>query len=798
MRLRHTIGIGLALLALVEPSRGAEALVYNNSFDKAADGRSEPDGWSTAGDPAVVQELTLDQDPQCGRVARHTCTLWPAEVATADTAPPKRQWLPVISTDGTTNALANSSFEGGEGWGCSAGEYLDWTADVFRRVGQWDQSQAFHGKRSWKVTLSADKPLKIYGGHSMLAPDVRTLDLEPAGWLRVEPGQSYVFSAYVKSDRPGMRLRIGMKGSKDGHEVTAEIGPRWQRVEASFAPQSEVVRCLLHFGLREGEQGETTLWIDAAQLERGTSASPYHPRAALEAGIETDAAGNLFTDPGKGLCFRLRAFNDAGQSAPLRGRLRVTDFWDRTVWEEKPDLELGPSQGAERSYAVLAGRRGFFRVHWEPEGGVAQTLRCALVEPCDEEDAIFGFNHVFCEDFLLPLAHQAGMRWWRDWSNQWDAVQPERNAPFDFRSQDVEVDRVLGQKGRMLMLLPYPSARWSAAVPPQVAKRLDDLHAKGSLPPEDERRAIVACKPQRLEEFAQYVRATVEHFQGRVTHYEILNESLFTHYALPSSTDDGYGYKMSDYLDVLRTAYQAAKAADPKCTVIGGVACGPGSNWGKEFISQGGLGFCDVTNYHWYPTGEHAEAMEFAFKLPLKQMQAAGDTRPVWVTEFGLYAEDEPTSIPSRAGDDTMNKAMRPDERTASVDLVQLATVMFAHGVRKVFFHAGTCQGFHDSSTGNIFFEYGGAPRKMYPAAAAMARVLAPDFQFVRKWDKPDGLLAYEFRSRGRTVVILWTRKPGGVKLDLPQGFQAMDLMGNRLEDKEVVAGESPLYLVGK
>src|SRR5512136_2613226 len=109
MRLHHTIGIGLALFALVGPSRGAE-----------------------------------------------------------------RQLLPVISTDGVTNFLANSSFEGGEGWGCSAGKYFGWTADVFRRVGQWDDSQAVHGKRSWKVTLSADKPLKIYGGYALLGAEVRT------------------------------------------------------------------------------------------------------------------------------------------------------------------------------------------------------------------------------------------------------------------------------------------------------------------------------------------------------------------------------------------------------------------------------------------------------------------------------------------------------------------------------------------------------------------------------------------------------------------------------------------------
>jgi hypothetical protein len=154
--------------------------------------------------------------------------------------------------------------------------------------------------------------------------------------------------------------------------------------------------------------------------------------------------------------------------------------------------------------------------------------------------------------------------------------------------------------------------------------------------------------------------------------------------------------------------------------------------------------------------------------------------------------------------DDPSNSAihaagyLRPDERTASVDLVQWATVMFAHGVRKVFYHAGTCQGFHDSSTGNMFFEYGGLPRKMYPAVATMARLLAPDFQFVRKWTRPEGLCAYEFRSRGRTVVILWGRRGNASKLDVPEGFEALDLMGNAVGGKQVVVGETPLYLLGR
>ncbi len=118
-------------------------------------------------------------------------------------------------------------------------------------------------------------------------------------------------------------------------------------------------------------------------------------------------------------------------------------------------------------------------------------------------------------------------------------------------------------------------------------------------------------------------------------------------------------------------------------------------------------------------------------------MQGRGEAKPIWVTEFGLYAEDDPVTLPAHAGDSTMDDAMRPDERTASSDLVQWTTVMFAHGVRKVFFHAGTCQGLHDSSTGNMFFEYGGAPRKMYPAVATLARLFDAGFSVRPQVGKP-------------------------------------------------------------
>lgn len=62
----------------------------------------------------------------------------------------------------------------------------------------------------------------------------------------------------------------------------------------------------------------------------------------------------------------------------------------------------------------------------------------------------------------------------------------------------------------------------------------------------------------------------------------------------------------------------------------------------------------------------------------------------------------------------------------------------------------------------------------------------------------PEGLCAYEFRSQGRTVVILWTRRTNPSKLDVPGGFQVLDLMGNAMPGRQAIPGETPLYLIGK
>jgi len=862
------------------------ALVFNGSFEQAADKDGIPDGWAAVGRPGIEQRLSIAADPQRGHVAKLNCTrfvggfpdshvmlaqldragvragqwyrlrLWAkaddlesgsarvalvnrqrwANVGLDDSFAPRetweplefffrakddlkpqdsrfqiwfsgtgalyvddvtlepvaefrRQWHPQLPMTGVTNALLNSGFEcGGAGWGCWAPDLPGWGGEVFRLLGDWDDRRAFEGRRSWKLSLSPETlPICYFDYFDPIQSPVKTLLIGHEGWVPVERGQSYVFSAYVAADRLNTAVRVVI-WQADGRRLqqTFSVGQDWMRVQLAFTAETDFACGFVGLDLHQTQKPEGTLWLDAIQWERGKEPSSYRPRNSLEAQAEADKVGNIFTDPSAGLTFRLRAFNAADTTQTLSGTLTLLDYLDQPVWRQEVTQSIQAGHAAQIEYhRILAGQRGFFRLQWQPQHGLAQTLRCAVVEPSPEPDSLFGMNHAFSWEFLLRLSHAAGIRWWRDWSVKWHTIQPQPGG-FDFHVPDAQIERVLDAQGQVLVLLPFPSAPW--ATKPDIGKIKTSAGNDRYL----QQRLVVACKPQRLEDFAVYVQAAVEHYRGRTRFFEILNEPLYTDYAVPSS----FGYTTTDYIALLRTAFETAKAADPACVVIGGIACPPDSKWVDEFIEQDGLRWCDAMNLHLYPHRGSPDAYEGAFRKCREHMKAKGSTQPIWVTEIGCYGQDDPPFTPFTVGDSSMNSALRPNELRASADLVKFAAILLATWTRKIFYHAGTCDALNQSSTGNIFFEYGGAPRKQYAAQAALSRLLGPDVESIRKWTEPAWLQAFEFRSRGRTVTVLWARKAGAPALTIPQGCHALDLMGNRLPGPAVVPGETPMYWV--
>jgi hypothetical protein len=721
-----------------------------------------------------------------------TGSLYIDDIAMEPIAEPRRQWHPQLPTAGVTNALPNSGFEcgGGAGWGCWGGDLPGWGGQVFSLLGRWDSERAFEGRRSWKLSLSPKTlPVCYFDYYDPMEHPIHTLLIGHEGWVSLERGQSYVFSAYVAADRPDLPVRM-VCWQADGRRVEQafSVGRDWTRVKLAFTAEADFACGFVGLDLRRAQEPEGTLWVDAVQWEPGKEPSAYAPRAPLEAQVETDRVGNIFTDPHSGLAFRLRVSNAADAARTLKGILTLTDYLDRIVWRQEVEKSVAAKDITQIQYdRVLANRRGFYRLQWQPQDGLAQTLRCAVIEPSTERDSLFGMNHAFSWEFLLRLSHDAGIRWWRDWSVKWNTVQPQPGE-FDFRVPDAQIERVLDVQGQVLVLLPFPSAAW--ATKPDVEKIKSQAGGNDYL----RRRLVVAHKPERLEDFAGYVRATVEHYRGRIGVFEILNEPLYTDYAVPAA----FGYATPDYIALLRTAWEAAKAADPSCTILGGIAAPPDSKWVKEFIDQGGLQWCDAMNLHLYPHRGSPDAYEEAFGDCWERVKSKGPQRPIWVTEIGVYGDDDPPYTPFTVGDSSMNSALRPSELRTAGDLVKFATILCAGGVQKIFYHAGTCDALNQNSAGNIFFEYGGAPRKQYAAQAALSRLLGPDVEFVRKWTQPEGVQAFEFRSRGRTVVVVWASQAEMPAVKVPAGYHVMDLMGNRLADSEIVPRETPAYLINE
>jgi hypothetical protein len=778
---------------------------------------------------------------------KSTGTLWLADVVLAESAV-GQQWFPQISTEGVKNFVPNSSFEcGAANWGSFTYGLSGWVGNLYRLEGALDQDVAQHGRHSLRIALTPKTfPVYYFDYYDPVRQPVRRVLAANRAWFRVKPGEKLTLSAYLRADAEGVAAQMVVNeapGNLLRKQVT--VGKEWQRSKFAFTSTQPFLFIAIGLDLEASGRDAATLWLDSVQLERGDHATAYEPRQPVESFIETGATVNIFTNTANGLTFTLRAFNNTDRTQTVLGKLQVKDFFDRALVTEERGFEVPSRRHASVTIPRLCqGSQGFFRVTWTPRSSAippavdpaapvgtrstaslssqrnedavervptspsvpkreflpgmvseqnepVSSLRCALITPAPAElpDSPLGFNHAYPWDFLVRLAREAGILWWRDWSAKWQTVEPAKGK-FDFTAADTQIQRVLNLNSEVEVLLPFPSAAWSTTA------RADEVaRAAGR---DDYLRARLPCSyaPADLNDFGAYAAEVARHYeQSRprgVTHFQILNEPVYTDYALPQK----FGYTLTDYVRLLEAGSRALHAADPQCRVVGGISTDLEAGLTRDFVTQGGLQWVDVFDLHMYDPPRPAESFEDAFRSLADLMRAHGGPKPVWITEWGCYADDDPPCLPQTVGDPTMNRCRWPSERAATEHIVKFAAVSFAHGVRKIFFHAGTCGTINGPDAGGVLFTYGGAPRKMYAGVAALNRLLGVPDQCV-KTVHDNGLLAYVFRTKDRAVAIAWCEAGQSGKLKLPPAIQAYDIMGNACSPGDFVLGQSPVYLVG-
>jgi hypothetical protein len=121
--------------------------------------------------------------------------------------------------------------------------------------------------------------------------------------------------------------------------------------------------------------------------------------------------------------------------------------------------------------------------------------------------------------------------------------------------------------------------------------------------------------------------------------------------------------------------------------------------------------------------------------------------------------------------------------------------VAFAHGVRKIFFHAGTCGAINGPDAGGVLFEYGGTPRKMLPGVTAFTRLIGVPDECLEAVEK-DGIYGFIFRTGKRIGAVAWhTGGPRNLG-ERPESVKVYDVMGNEVSSGHLALDDSPVYLL--
>jgi hypothetical protein len=432
----------------------------------------------------------------------------------------------------------------------------------------------------------------------------------------------------------------------------------------------------------------------------------------------------------------------ATESRPLRLRLTLIDFYERTVAAVETKAEQEAGKQAQAAVALTPPRRGIFKVAMStigageretPQGDLISfsVLPKHLADRTESQDSYFGGHpHWEVPEFHSALARKIGVRWARDHDaiqyTWWPKVEPERGQ-WHWYDEEIGLLRRnhLHLLGEFLYVPPWAATDGSATKP-----------------------------PKNLNDFAAYVRETVAHYRDTIRFWEVWNEPHFGGF---------WEGTPEQYADLLRVAYEAAKAANPDCVVIGGGGVALDYlNWVERVLRAGALRHCDRFSFHYGYAGKALESERQSFLGRLQRlrelMRQNGGEKPLWNTEAAVMT----TSFldPYRQG------YAEPDAiyhfREAAYAVVRMVVLNIACGVQKIFYYDILwprrdvfIEGFLKNPVNTGMLELHGGLKPLGVAYATTADIL-DGARFVATVELAPEVHAYLFASGNRCVAVYW------------------------------------------
>ncbi|NUQ00465.1 MAG: hypothetical protein HUU35_11490 [Armatimonadetes bacterium] len=643
------------------------------------------------------------------------------------------------------NLLPNGSFEAGLGAGWSVrvrGAALPWVA----------ARSEFADPRAVVAAGGADGQQAL---QVTIPPQMAALIASPRVAYRY--GHPYTASVALKSDRE-VAVELELEG---GPKANVRVGNRWQRHEVSgLMPYGHQTRLWLRCW-----SDNVTLQADAAQLTEGATPTGYQPAWPLELALRVPRPGSVFfeAEPAE---VEVRTAGALPRGATLYSTLTELNG-------EECDLPAVPLPASSFTIPPLVARpQGMFRVLSQvfagdqPLSPAVSVVFARLPRPreLDPEKSYFGVHIPLAPEYFA-IARAIGARWTRihDASGitKWPMAEPERDQ-FQFFDEPVDAARAAGL--RILGMLDG-APPWASVKP----KATTGYFAVYNHPD----------APDAMARWENYVARVVEHYRGRIDHWEVWNEPWGDSFA-PGSPEV--------YGELLRRAAPVARAANPQAVILGIDTYRGRPAFTNTALATAGLESFDIFSYHDYNNSLYGGPVDQA-RQQVEQFTAdqakLGQPRPIWSSEGG------PGEIGSFYG--WTGDGLAP--RLQGAQVVRFDVCAMSAGVQKFFYYT-----LHADPASEVAafcgLEHDRAIRPAMAARAVLASLVDGATPFGRS-EPAEGLEAFAFRQTdGSMVSVVWSMDGRPHPLTVPAESRALSLMGNPLAGPTVSVTMEPIYLL--
>lgn len=626
----------------------------------------------------------------------------------------------------------------------------------------------------------------------------------------LKPNTEYVFRVKAKTDQPGVPFNAVLynvtPAKWNSTYLAKPLAKEYQTFETVYRTPPE--GGAFHFKIRPDLKHPVqafTIWVDKIELfEKGTS-----PDSPAECAM-TVPESVYVKEETKSIPLTVQFHNPGKASFAGKGKVLIKEqFSGKTVFEHPVSMEL-PS-GGKKSFSIdiPAERYGTFQAVLEMPGmekqlgGIFSVIGKYTAGPIDPDKEIcVGFNGAIYVDWyptspnkgLLvrnapvetypELLAAMGCRLLREHDagyevTSWYLLENEKDK-WDFSLSDYRLGlyekyniKILANLGRFNPLQhPKGSENWAQRQWPDwvlpLCRKVTDF------PPyvwsvAKERGVLQA--PEEL--WRNYVRNVAEHYKGRITHYEILNEA------------NGY-MSAEDYLVYCKSAYEEIKKADPAAKVVGLCVTSdlgaPTDRFTGDFLKAGDGKYMDIASLHPYSARELSSINPA--DVSLQKFRKQVQNFPVWNSElYYIYDDDKPQ--PNRCNPDQVAARFLIDLGEGLAQSIALHEAMvftspLLPDLDKVHKTEANCEW---------------VPNANFVALNFLARHLEGG-KITGKYKPDPNVAMYAFRRKnGELMAACWNAmKREGLKGDF-SGLEVTDVFGNPVKSGPLPVTAEMLYL---